>query len=169
MDHLESVSSALDIALEENDLVQIKEELMEFGYVKKRRANEKRPKITSKPFHYVSSDGYDIFVGKNNYQNEELTFKVASGNDWWFHAKGIPGSHVIVKSNGQTDLPDRVFEEAGALAAYYSKGRENDKAEIDYIQKKNIRKVAGAAPGFVIYHTNYSLVASPKCDLQEVK
>ena len=68
------ISSALDIALEENDLVQIKEELMEFGYVKKRRANEKRPKITSKPFHYVSSDGYDIFVGKNNYQNEELTF-----------------------------------------------------------------------------------------------
>ena len=169
VDHLESVSSALDIALEENDLVQIKEELMEFGYVKKRRANEKRPKITSKPFHYVSSDGYDIFVGKNNYQNEELTFKVASGNDWWFHAKGIPGSHVIVKSSGQTDLPDRVFEEAGALAAYYSKGRENDKVEIDYIQKKNIRKVAGAAPGFVIYHTNYSLVASPKCDLQEVK
>ena len=169
VDHLESVSSALDIALEENDLVQIKEELMEFGYVKKRRANEKRPKITSKPFHYVSSDGYDIFVGKNNYQNEDLTFKVASGNDWWFHAKGIPGSHVIVKSNGQTDLPDRVFEEAGALAAYYSKGRENDKVEIDYIQKKNIKKVAGAAPGFVIYHTNYSLVASPKCDLQEVK
>ena len=169
VDHLESVSSALDIALEENDLVQIKEELMEFGYVKKRRANEKRPKITSKPFHYISSDGYDIFVGKNNYQNEELTFKVASGNDWWFHAKGIPGSHVIVKSNGQTDLPDRVFEEAGALAAYYSKGRENDKVEIDYIQKKNIKKVAGAAPGFVIYHTNYSLVASPRCDLKEVK
>ena len=168
VDHLESVSSALDIALEENDLVQIKEELMEFGYVKK-RANEKRPKITSKPFHYISSDGYDIFVGKNNYQNEELTFKVASGNDWWFHTKGIPGSHVIVKSNGQTDLPDRVFEEAGALAAYYSKGRENDKVEIDYIQKKNIKKVAGAAPGFVIYHTNYSLVASPRCDLKEVK
>ena len=129
----------------------------------------KTRKITSKPFHYISSDGYDIFVGKNNYQNEELTFKVASGNDWWFHAKGIPGSHVIVKSNGQTDLPDRVFEEAGALAAYYSKGRENDKVEIDYIQKKNIKKVAGAAPGFVIYHTNYSLVASPRCDLKEVK
>lgn len=77
---------------------------------------------------------------------------------------------MIVKSSGQTDLPDRVFEEAMVLlAAYYSKGRENDKVEIDYIQKKNIRKVAGAAPGFVIYHTNYSLVASPKCDLQEVK
>ena len=78
-------------------------------------------------------------------------------SDWWFHAKGIPGSHVIVKAEGKADLPDRLFEEAGALAAYYSKGRDNDKVEIDYIQKKNIKKVAGAAPGFVIYHTNYSL------------
>ena len=106
-------------------------------------------------------------VGKNNYQNEELTFKLATGNDWWFHAKGIPGSHVIVKSEGK-ELPDRVFEEAGALAAYYSKGRDNEKVEIDYIQKKNIKKVAGAAPGFVIYHTNYSLVAVPGNKLEEV-
>ena len=123
--------------------------------------------ITSRPFHYISSDGFHMYVGKNNYQNEELTFKVATGNDWWFHAKGIPGSHVIVKSEGKTDLPDRVFEEAGALAAYYSKGRDNDKVEIDYIQKKNIKKVAGSAPGFVIYHTNYSLVAAPSCSLKE--
>ena len=83
------------------------------------------------------------------------------------HGETVDNVNQIMQ--GQTDLPDRVFEEAGALAAYYSKGRENDKVEIDYIQKKNIRKVAGAAPGFVIYHTNYSLVASPKCDLQEVK
>lgn len=168
IDHLESISSALDIALAENDLVQIKEELMEYGYVKKRRPGDKRPRITSRPFHYLSSDGYHIYVGKNNYQNEELTFKLANGSDWWFHAKGIPGSHVIVKSEGQTELPDRVFEEAGALAAYYSKGRDNDKVEIDYIQKKNIKKVAGAAPGFVIYHTNYSLVATPGCNLKEI-
>lgn len=168
IDHLESISSALDIALAENDLVQIKEELMEYGYVKKRRPNDKRPKITSRPFHYLSSDGYHIYVGKNNYQNEELTFKFANGNDWWFHAKGIPGSHVIVKTEGQTDLPDRVFEEAGALAAYYSKGRDNDKVEVDYIQRKNIKKPAGAAPGFVIYHTNYSLVAVPSADLEEI-
>lgn len=168
IDHLESISSALDIALAENDLVQIKEELMEYGYVKKRRPSDKRPKITSRPFHYLSSDGYHIYVGKNNYQNEELTFKFANGNDWWFHAKGIPGSHVIVKTEGQTDLPDRVFEEAGALAAYYSKGRDNDKVEVDYIQRKNIKKPAGAAPGFVIYHTNYSLVAVPSADLAEI-
>lgn len=169
IDHLESVSASLDIALAENDLVQIKEELMEYGYVKKRRPSDKRPKVTSRPFHYLSSDGFHIYVGKNNYQNEELTFKVANGGDWWFHAKGIPGSHVIVKAEGQADLPDRVFEEAGALAAYYSKARDNDKVEIDYIQRKNIRKVAGSAPGFVIYHTNYSLVASPSCHLTQVE
>lgn len=168
IDHLESISSALDIALMENDLVQIKEELMEYGYVKKRRTSDKKPKVTSRPFHYLSSDGYHLYVGKNNYQNEELTFRLATGNDWWFHAKGIPGSHVILKCEGRTDLPDRVFEEAGALAAYYSKGRDNDKVEIDYIQKKNIKKVAGAAPGFVIYHTNYSMVAAPSCSLEEI-
>lgn len=167
IDHLESISAALDIALTEADLVQIKEELMEYGYVKKRRAGDKKPKVTSRPFHYISSDGFHIYVGKNNYQNEELTFKVANGGDWWFHAKGVPGSHVIVKTEGK-ELPDRVFEEAGGLAAYYSKARDNEKVEIDYIQRKNIKKVAGAAPGFVIYHTNYSLVAVPECSLEEV-
>ena len=96
-------------------------------------------KITSRPYHYLSSDGFHIYVGKNNYQNEELTFKTANGGDWWFHAKGMPGSHVIVKTEGK-ELPDRVFEEAGALAAYYSRGRENDKVEIDYIQRKNLKK-----------------------------
>ena len=154
--YLESISNALDIALEEDDLIQIKEELMETGYVK-RKFSKKKVKITSKPFHYISSDGYDIFVGKNNYQNEELTFQVATGNDWWFHAKGCPGSHVIVKANNE-ELPDRTFEEAGRLAAFYSKNRGNDKVEIDYIQKKHIKKVKSAKPGFVIYHTNYSLV-----------
>lgn len=167
IEHLESISTALDIALKEDDLVQIKEELMEYGYVRRRSVGGKKPKITSRPFHYLSSDGFHIYVGKNNYQNEELTFKIASGNDWWFHAKGIPGSHVIVKAEGK-ELPDRVFEEAGALAAYYSKGRNNDKVEIDYIQKKHVKKAAGGAPGFVIYHTNYSLVAEPKAELQEL-
>lgn len=167
IDHLESISSSLDIALKEEDLVQIKDELTEFGYIKRKYQNGKKQKITSKPFHYLSSDGFHIYVGKNNYQNEELTFKVANGNDWWFHAKGIPGSHVIVKAEGK-ELPDRVFEEAGALAAYYSKGRDAEKVEIDYIERKNVKKVTGAAPGFVIYHTNYSLVAVPRIELQEI-
>lgn len=155
--HLESISTALDIALLEEDLLQVKEELMEYGYIKKRRSHEKRPKITSKPFHYLSSDGFHMYVGKNNFQNEELTFRLATGGDWWFHAKGVPGSHVIVKAEGK-ELPDRTFEEAGRLAAYYSKNRDNEKVEIDYLQRKHVKKPGGSKPGFVVYYTNYSLV-----------
>ncbi|MBR5248032.1 MAG: NFACT family protein [Lachnospiraceae bacterium] len=157
IEHLESISAALDIALQEEDLVEIKEELTESGYIK-RKGGIKKVKVTSKPFHYVSSDGFHIYVGKNNYQNDELTFKFATGNDWWFHAKGMAGSHVIVKTEGAEELPDRTFEEAGRLAAYYSKGRGQDKVEIDYIQKKHVKKPGGAKPGFVVYYTNYSLM-----------
>ncbi len=157
IDHLESISASLDIALLEEDLVQIKEELTESGYIR-RKGGTKKVKITSKPFHYISSDGFHMYVGKNNYQNDELTFKFATGNDWWFHAKGIPGSHVIVKTEGANELPDRTFEEAGRLAAYYSKGRDQEKVEIDYVQKKQVKKPGGAKPGFVVYYTNYSLM-----------
>ena len=157
IDHLESISTSLDIALKEEDLVQIKEELISSGFIR-RKGNSRKEKITSKPFHYISSDGFHMYVGKNNFQNDELTFKFATGNDWWFHAKGMPGSHVIVKLDGTDELPDRTFEEAGRLAAYYSKGRGQEKVEIDYIQKKHIKKPAGAAPGFVVYYTNYSLI-----------
>ncbi len=157
IEHLESISTALDIALQEEDLVQIKEELTESGYIR-RKGGSKKEKVTSKPFHYISSDGFHMYVGKNNYQNDELTFKFATGNDWWFHAKNTPGSHVIVKTEGAEELPDRTFEEAGRLAAYYSKGRDQDKIEIDYIQKKHVKKPAGAKPGFVVYYTNYSLM-----------
>lgn len=158
--HLESISASLDIALNESDLVQIKEELTQYGYIKKHSIGKKKTSVKSKPFHYLSSDGYHIYVGKNNYQNDELTFKFATGNDWWFHAKGTAGSHVIVKSSDE-ELPDRVFEEAGSLAAYYSKGRTAPKVEIDYIQKKHVKKPNGSKPGFVVYYTNYSLMAVP--------
>lgn len=160
IEHLESISASLDIALSEDDLAQIKEEMMEYGYIRRKYTSGKKVKITSKPFHYLSSDGYHIYVGKNNFQNEELSFKFATGNDWWFHAKGQPGSHVIVKTNGE-ELPDRTFEEAGKLAAYYSRGRQAPKVEIDYTQKKNLRKPNGAKPGFVVYYTNYSLLIEP--------
>ncbi|MBR3684379.1 MAG: NFACT family protein [Lachnospiraceae bacterium] len=156
IEHLESVQAALDIALKEEDLVQIKEELIETGYIK-RKGVKKKEKITSKPFCYISSDGYKIYVGKNNYQNDELTFNFATGNDWWFHAKGMPGSHVIVKCQ-EEEMPDRTFEEAAKLAAYYSKGRGQDKIEIDYTRKKNVKKPGGAKPGFVVYYTNYSMM-----------
>ena len=167
LEHLESIRTSLDIAVAEEDLVQLKEELMDFGYVKRKykqknpnQKSMKKVKITSKPFHYISTDGYHMYVGKNNFQNDELTFNFAVGNDWWFHAKNMPGSHVIVKTNGD-ELPDRTFEEAGRLAAYYSSGRENDKVEIDYTEKKNVKKPSGGKPGFVVYYTNYSLMASP--------
>ena len=161
--HLESISASLDMAVLEEDLMQIKLELQEYGYIKKHAQGRKREKIVSRPYHYLSSDGFHMYVGKNNYQNEELTFHTATGNDWWFHAKGIPGSHVIVKSEGK-ELPDRVFEEAAALAAYYSKGRDASKVEIDYIEKKHVKKTPGGAPGFVIYHTNYSMMAAPSVE-----
>ncbi len=159
IDHLESIQNSLDIALSADDLIQIKDELIEYGFIKKGKCGKKQ-KVKSKPFHYVSSDGFDMYVGKNNYQNDELTFKFATGNDWWFHAKGMPGSHVIVKSENK-ELPDRTFEEAGKLAGYYSKGKNADKVEIDYLQKKNVKKPNGSAPGFVVYYTNYSLTIHP--------
>ncbi|MCI8542609.1 MAG: fibronectin/fibrinogen-binding protein [Lachnospiraceae bacterium] len=159
--HLESVSNALDIALYEEDLAQIKEELTENGYIRRkgspRNGGKKKQKITSKPFHYLSSDGFHMYVGKNNFQNDELTFKFATGNDWWFHAKQVPGSHVIVKTGNADELPDRTFEEAARLAAYYSRGRGQEKVEIDYIQKKHVKKPGGGKPGFVVYYTNFSM------------
>lgn len=163
--HLESISASLDIARKEEDLTQIKEELIQYGYIKRHASGKKKFSAKSRPFHYISSDGYHIYVGKNNFQNDELTFKFATGNDWWFHAKGAAGSHVVVKSNNE-ELPDRVFEEAGSLAAYYSKGRTAPKVEVDYIQKKHVKKPNSSKPGFVVYYTNYSLMAVP--DIQKL-
>ena len=165
--YLESIQTSLDIALTEDDLAGIKEELAESGYIK-RKAARKKEKVKNTPLHYISSDGYHMYVGKNNLQNDELTFDFASGNDWWFHAKQAPGSHVIVKTNGE-ELPDRTFEEAGRLAAYYSCMRGSEKVEIDYVEKKHVKKPKGGKPGVVVYYTNYSLVIdSDISGLQEV-
>lgn len=162
IDHLESISNALDIARQEADLISIKRELTEYGYMKRHasKSKEKSPG-KSKPLHYLSSDGFHMYVGKNNYQNEELTFKFANGGDWWFHAKKAAGSHVIVKTEGQ-ELPDRTFEEAAALAAYYSTARDQTKVEVDYIQRKHVKKPNGSKPGFVVYYTNYSMTIAPE-------
>ena len=160
IEHLESIMTALDIATGEDDLAQIRQEMVAFGFIRK-KSTGKKEKIVSKPFHYISSDGFHMYVGKNNYQNDELTFKFATGNDWWFHAKKIPGSHVVVKLGNAEELPDRTFEEAARLAAFYSKGKDQEKVEIDYIQKKHVKKPAAAAPGFVVYYTNYSMMIDP--------
>ena len=167
--HLQSIGSALSIARTEGDLNEIRREMQEFGFLKKQPEGRKlrREEQRSEPLHFVSSDGIDLYVGKNNYQNEFITFKLAEGDDWWFHAKNRPGSHVIAKTGGR-ELPDRTCLEAAALAAFYSSavnGKQADarqKVEIDYVQKKALRRVPGAAPGYVIYHTNYSLMIEPK-------
>lgn len=164
--HLESIATALDMATSEEDLAQLKEELMEAGYIHKRPSGTKAKKISSKPLHYISSDGFDIYVGKNNFQNDELTFKFANGNDWWFHAKDMAGSHVILKTDGK-EIPDRTYEEAASLAAYYSKGQSQEKVEVDYVIKKEVKKPAAAKPGFVVYYTNYSMMAST--DISHIK
>ena len=168
IDYLESVSKSLDIARSEDDLIQIKEELIESGFIR-RKQSSKKVKITSKPFHYISSDGFHMYVGKNNLQNEELTFHFANGGDWWFHAKKAPGSHVIVKTNGE-ELPDRTFEEAARLAAHYSKNSGAEKVEVDYVEKKQVKKPNGSKPGFVVYYTNYSMmIDSDISGIQEVQ
>ena len=159
--HLESISNSLEIARDENDLMMIKEELMDYNYVKRHGQSKKKNKSKSKPFHYISSDGFHMYVGKNNFQNDELTFKFANGKDMWFHAKKMAGSHVIVKLETASELPDKTYEEAARLAAYYSKGKNAPKVEIDYTERRNLKKPPQAKPGFVIYHTNYSMIIEP--------
>ena len=163
---LQSIETALNIAENENDLADIKRELSDHGFIKKNSSSKKEKSKKSKPLHFIDDNGFDIYVGKNNYQNDELTFKFATGNDWWFHTKKLHGSHVIVKSNGK-ELPDTTYEYAAELAAYYSSGRDSDKVEVDYLQKKNVKKPASAVAGFVVYYTNYSMVATPS--LEHVK
>ena len=160
LDHLLSIRDAIERSVTEDDFAQIRAELSEYGFVKKHSAAARKKKPAAKPLHFVSEDGFDIYVGKNNYQNEALTFGLADGGDWWFHAKGAPGSHVIIKS-GAAEPSDAAFEAAAALAAWYSSLKDAPKAEVDYTKKKNIKKPAGGRPGFVIYHTNYSMAVAP--------
>ena len=160
--YLESVQTFLNLASTKADLQQIQAELAERGFIKK-SYDKKNKKIVNKPLHYVMYDEYDIYVGKNNLQNEEVTFKMANGNDWWFHAKGVPGSHVIVKSRNanpatEWDMPDEVFEAAACLAAVYSKNNAQEKTEVDYIRKKHVKRPGGGEPGFVVYYTNFSMM-----------
>ena len=157
--YLESVWASLDTASGEADLQQIRKELAAEGYLRS-SGREKTRSLPSRPLHFRSSDGFDIYVGKNNYQNEEITLRMAVDEDWFFHAQKMPGSHVIVRSAGR-DVPDSTFEEAGRLAAFYSRGKLAPKVEIDYTLKKNIHKPAKGRPGLVIYHTHYSMMSEP--------
>lgn len=160
--YLESVLTSLSISLEENDVEEIRQELFEQGFVKKRSTGgkkQKKPHQTT-PLHYVSTDGFDMYVGKNNKQNDELTFRLASPQDLWLHTKDIPGSHVIVKLNS-TPVPEATLMEAANLAAFYSKARLGSQVPVDYTLRKNVKKPNGAKPGFVIYEANQTLYIKP--------
>ena len=163
LEHLKAIDASIMLCENEADLKGVKDELIQYGYIKKSGRGKKK-QVKSKPLHFVTEDGYHIYVGKNNLQNDELTFNFAKGNDWWFHSKKIHGSHVIVKVKDNEELPDHIFEIAANVAAYYSSARESNKVEIDYVQKKEVKKPSGAVPGYVIYYTNYSMIATPSLD-----
>lgn len=159
-EYLKSILMYLNKLKSEDDISALKEDLTKNGFLKKHSANQnKKLKKQSKlqPLHYLSPNGKNIYVGRNNLQNDELSFKFAGKNDWWFHAKSIAGSHVILKNEDNTQIADEDFEAAARLAAYYSSSEEN-KVEIDYTQKKHLIKPPAAPSGYVIYHTNFSML-----------
>ncbi|MBS4959295.1 MAG: NFACT family protein [Clostridiales bacterium] len=165
MAYLEGVLVAIDQAADESDLAEIQAELAAEGLMKakteKKGRGKKIPK--SQPMHFVSSDGYDIFVGKSNTQNDVLTMKTAESTDLWFHTKQIPGSHVIVRTRGEENPPDRTKEEAAVLAAYFSRAQQSGSlVAVDYTPRKFIRKPKGAKPGMVVYDTNQTAYVLPE-------
>ncbi len=154
--YLESVLAQLEIA-SPMDLAVIREELIAQGYVKNRSKRRKKA-APSQPERFLSSDGTEIFVGKNNLQNDQLTLKTARKSDIWLHTKNIPGSHVIIRSD---DPSETTLMEAAELAAYFSKYRQSAQVPVDYVQVKHIRKPNGAKPGFVIYENQKTLFVTP--------
>lgn len=151
VDHIESVV----------DIDEIRNELVSQGYAKKKITKEKQKKKKTVFLTYQSSDGFNITVGKNNLQNDELTTKLASKKDLWFHTKEIHGSHVIVESKG-VEIPEQTIIEAAQLAAYYSKGKMSENVPVDYTIVKNVKKPSGSKPGMVIYDHYNTIYVSPK-------
>ncbi|MDF2883898.1 MAG: ferrous iron transporter [Clostridiaceae bacterium] len=159
LNYLQSVLTNVKNAEDYESIDEIKRELIETGYIKFKKSSNINKKISSKPYHFVSSHGTDIYVGKNNFQNDYLTLKFASNKDLWFHTKNIPGSHVIVKNMG--NITPETINEAAELAAYYSKAKDSSKVPVDYTEVKNVHKPNGAKPGMVIYYTNKTVYVNP--------
>ncbi len=152
LQYLESVFDALTRSDSENDIIQLRLELREQGYIKS-SGNKAKPPKALPPLEYKSSDGYTILVGRNNHQNDQLTMKFAEKSDIWLHTQTITGSHVIIVTDGETP-PDKTIEEAAIIAAYNSKGRNSNLVPVDYCLAKFVKKPSGAKPGKVIF-TNY--------------
>ena len=161
LNYLDSVAAAMETITDEADIAEIRAELAAQGFAK-RRTESKNKKVaqSAKPLHYISSDGFDIYVGKNNTQNDNLTLRMAGSNDIWVHTKDIPGSHVIVMTNGK-ELPDATILEAANLAAFHSKAKNSTQVPVDYVAKRHVRKPNGAKPGFVIYDSHKTVYVTP--------
>lgn len=161
LNYLEGQLDNLTKCTVENELAELIEELKELGYIKRDKGGKKKMKqAASKPMHFLSKNGADIFVGKNNRQNDELTLKLAAPNDIWLHTKNIPGSHVIIKGAAEGD--NETLEQAALLAAYFSRARGSENVPVDYTPKKFVKKPAGAKPGMVIYTTNKTAYVTPR-------
>lgn len=158
--YLENVKTHLENCTDITVIEEIKEELAEQGYAKGNTGRKKGQKtVKSTPIKIISAEGYEIFIGKNNMQNDELTLKTANSNDLWLHVKNAPGSHVIVRTgakNGQ--VTQKVIEEAASYAAYYSSERQSTNVTVDFTRVKHVKKPKGAKPGMVNY-TNYKSIA----------
>ena len=164
--YLGSVMQSLEAASTEGELDQIKEELVETGYIRYRsKPGHKRNKQKQAPLEYRLSDGHHVFVGRNNKENDQLTTKTASRTDIWFHTKEIPGSHVIlVTESGESiqDITAETIYEAASIAAYHSKGKDSDNVPVDYTLVKYVKKPSGAKPGMVIFTHNSTVYVTPK-------
>lgn len=158
--YLNSVLTNIQNVDSYDEIDAIKSELMETGYIKFKASKKGTKKNKeNKPLHFITSKGFDIYVGKNNIQNDYLSLKFAHKNDIWLHTKEIPGSHVIIKG---FNVDDETLSEAAIIAAHYSKGKNNSKVAVDYTEIKNLRKPNGAKPGMVIYYTNKTIYVDPE-------
>jgi predicted ribosome quality control (RQC) complex YloA/Tae2 family protein len=166
LSYLEGQLDNLDKCCSDAELNELHEELVTLGYVKREKTRQKPPKLPpSKPACYIASDGTEIYVGRNNTQNDYLTLRFASGEDFWLHVKDIPGSHVIIKSGGEPGK--ETLYEAALLAAYFSKARNGSNVAVDYTPRKYVKKPSRAKPGMVIYTTNKTAYVTP--DEAEIK
>lgn len=164
LEYIQSTLALLERADRIEDVNAMRVELSREGYLKSKTAGaKKQKKEESKPMHFISSDGFDIYVGRNNTQNDYLTLKLANASDLWFHTKDIHGSHTVIKLGIDKEVPKNTVIEAAQLAAYYSKGRESSQVPVDYTTIKNVKKPNGAKPGMVIYDSYNTVYVTPKC------
>lgn len=165
INYLKQVEVSIEQAESVADLKEIKEELIEEGYIQKKKSKkdsrQKKKEEKSEPLKFKSSDGFDIRVGRNNKQNDKLTKYVASNHDFWLHVKDIAGSHVIIRNHTQDEIPQTTIEEAAHLAAYYSKAKDSSNVPVDYTLVKNVNKPKGAKPGMVYYENQQTLYVTP--------